>query len=326
MRDVARFPYSTTASGLLSRRSFLGAASAAIAVAGNSASARAAAPPVYNGKLCFFSKALHSMDWKRLAEAVKRMGFDGVDLTVRKAGHVEPERAAEDLPKAVAVIREAGLEVPMITTALTSATDPTARPILATAGKLSIAYFKSGYYYYAYKDVRAELQRAGQEFRALADLAKQCGIQAGYHNHSDYIGGPVWDFAPYIESLDPKWAGHYFDPCHATAEGGAAGWKSALHFVAPRLKMVAVKDFTWKKAAKGWDVAICPLGEGMVDVKEFSRILAGANFQGPISLHIEYEPEELPASEREPKTISDTERDLAFLKKHLRAAYEGGGK
>ncbi|MGH9649703.1 MAG: sugar phosphate isomerase/epimerase family protein [Terriglobales bacterium] len=313
-------------SNLLSRRDFLGAASAAIAFAPSSAPAPVAAPSAYNGKVLFFSKALHTMDWKHLAQASRKMGFDGVDLTVRKGGHVAPERAAEDLPKAVAIIREAGLEVPMITTALTSATDPTARPILATAGKLSIQYFKAGYYYYEYNDVRAELQRAGKQLRDLAALAQECGIQAGYHNHSEYIGGPVWDFAPFIESLDPRWAGHYFDPCHATAEGGAGGWKSALLFAAPRLKMAAVKDFTWKKAAKGWQVAICPLGEGMVDVKEFSRILAGANFQGPISLHIEYEPEEMPAAEREPRTISDTERDLAVLKKYIREAYESSGK
>jgi sugar phosphate isomerase/epimerase len=316
----------TFASKNLSRREFLGAASAAIAIAGSSASASAAAPSAYNGKLCFFSKALQSMNWKRLAQAVKRMGFDGVDLTVRKGGHVAPERAAEDLPKAVAIIREAGLEVPMITTALTSATDPTARPILATAGKLSIAYFKAGYYYYEFKDVRGELRKAGQEFRGLANLAKDCGIQVGYHNHSEYIGGPVWDFAPFIEPLDPKWAGYYFDPCHATAEGGVAGWKSALHFATPRLKMVAVKDFNWKKTSKGWEVAVCPLGEGRVDIKEFLHILAGATFQGPISLHIEYEPEDMAVPEREPKTISDTERDLAFLKDHLRGAYGASEK
>jgi len=317
---------SSSQSNLFSRRDFLGAASAAIAIASGSPSSGAVVPSGYNGKLCFFSKALQSMDWKRLAEAVKGMGFDGVDLTVREGGHVAPERAADDLPKAVAIIREASLDVPMITTALTSADDPTARPILTTAAKLSISYFKAGYYYYKFKDVRAELRKAGQEFRGLADLAKQCGIQVGYHNHSEYIGGPVWDFAPYIESLDSKWAGYYFDPCHATAEGGVAGWKSALHFVAPRLKMVAVKDFNWKKTAKGWQVANCPLGEGVVNLAEFSRILAGANFQGPISLHIEYEPEEMAASAREPKTISDTQHDLAFLKSRLKEAYDAGGR
>ena len=51
-----------------------------------------------------------------------------------QGGHVLPERAADDLPRAVEAAREEGLDVPMITTALTSADDPTARPILSTAG------------------------------------------------------------------------------------------------------------------------------------------------------------------------------------------------
>src|SRR5690242_1115405 len=88
----------------------------------------------YGGTLCLFSKPLPEMDWRRLAQAAKTVGFGGIDLTVRGGGgHVRPERAAEDLPKAVEAIRGEGLDVPMITTELTSADDPAARPILSTA-------------------------------------------------------------------------------------------------------------------------------------------------------------------------------------------------
>lgn len=263
------------------------------------------------------------MDWGKLARATKAIGFDGIDLTVRKAGHVAPERAAEDLPKAVAVIREAGLDVPMITTALTSADDPTARPILSTAAKLGIRYFKAGYYQYELKDVRKELNRAGQEFRGLAALAKQCGIQVGYHNHSEYIGAALWDSARFIEPLDPAWAGYYLDTCHATGEGGVGAWKSALHLAASRLKMVAVKDFYWKPTSTGWEYTICPLGEGRVDLKYFIKVFAQVNFQGPISLHIEYEPEGSSTEEKEANTIVNAARDLALLKARLREAYQG---
>ena len=51
-----------------------------------------------------------------------------------------PQRAAEDLPRAVAAIRAEGLEVPMITTELVSSDDSTAVPILTTAAKLSIPF------------------------------------------------------------------------------------------------------------------------------------------------------------------------------------------
>jgi sugar phosphate isomerase/epimerase len=283
--------------------------------------------PAYQGKLCYFSKALQTlMDWSKLAEATKGIGFDGLDLTVRKGGHVAPERVSEDLPRAVTAIRAEGLDVPMITTALTSASDPTARPILATAAKLGVGYFKAGYYYYQYKNVREDLAKAGQDFRSLAALAKQYGVQVGYHNHSEYVGAALWDASQFIEPLDPKVAGYYLDCCHVTGEGCAGGWKSAVHLAATRLKMVAIKDFYWKATNQGWEYTVCPLGEGRVDLKYFCKMLAEVNFQGPISLHVEYEPEGGSVEEKQANTIVNSRRDLAVLKAHLTAAYATSDK
>ncbi len=322
----------------LSRRAFLrvssGLASSAVAgLAGNALSAplpigsEPSSPGAYEGKLCFFSKALPEMDWRRLAQSCKRLGFDGIDLTVRPGGHVLPERAAEDLPKAVTAIRDEGLEVPMITTALVSAADTTAPAILSTAGKLSIPFFKPGYYQYEFIDVRRELERAGEQFRGLAGLGKQYGMQVGYHNHEEYIGAPVWDMANVIEPLNPKWVGYYFDVRHATAEGGVGGWKIATSLVLPRLKMAAVKDFYWEKTpAKGWQDTNCPLGQGMVNWKYYFRVLARAGFQGPISLHLEYDIPGSTTAAKEVNTLEAARRDLEYLKARVREAYGNSGK
>ncbi|HLY62613.1 MAG TPA: sugar phosphate isomerase/epimerase family protein [Terriglobia bacterium] len=306
----------------LSRRDFL--STSTVALCGASSPAAHFEPDVrgpFKGPLCIFSKPLPEMDWRALAQASKRIGFDGIDLTVRTGGHVLPERAAEDLPKAVGMIREEGLQVPMITTELTDAEDPTARPILSTAAKLSIPFFKAGYYRYKLVNVRKELEEAGAKFRGLVELSRQCGIQAGYHNHETYIGAPVWDMASVIETLDPKWAGYYFDPRHAVAEGGVGGWKIATNLVMPRLKMVAIKDFRWEKTEKGWKDNNCPLGEGMVDWKYFAKTLAASAYHGPISLHIEYEvPGDTPAA-REENILAALKRDLQFLKARLNETY-----
>jgi L-ribulose-5-phosphate 3-epimerase len=309
----------------ISRRDFLGALSGA-ACSVHWEGREALAPPAratYQGTLCLFSKPLPDMDWERLAQAAGRVGFGGIDLTVRPGGHVRPERAAQDLPRAVATIRAEGLEVPMITTALTSAADPAARPILATAARLSIPFFKPGYYQYRMVDVRRELEEAGAQFRGLVELGRQCAIQAGYHNHEAYIGAPVWDMASVIDQLDPKWAGFYFDPRHAVAEGGVGGWKIATQLVMSRLKMVAIKDFRWEKTERGWVDTNCPLGEGMVDWKYFFGVLAASGFQGPISLHLEYEAPGESLAAREDNTLAALKRDLGFLKAHLREAYGG---
>ncbi len=86
--------------------------------------------------------------WEQLGQQAQRAGFDGVDLTVRPKGHVLPERVADDLPKAVELIRRAGLSVPMITTDLKSAEDPAARPTFAAMKQLGIALYKPGYWRY----------------------------------------------------------------------------------------------------------------------------------------------------------------------------------
>jgi L-ribulose-5-phosphate 3-epimerase len=304
---------------LNTRRDFLKSASAFAAA---SAFQEAAQPNGFTGDICFFSKHLPKMDAARLALTVKKLGFSGVDLTVRPGGHVLPERAAEDLPKAVAAIRAAGLRVPMITTGLTSASDPAARPILSTAGSLSIPFFKPGYYKYSFTDVRRELDRAMKDFRTLTDLSKQYGVQAGFHNHDAYIGAPLWDVAGTIDQLDPKWAGYYFDVRHAVCEGGSAGWKIAFNLVAPRIKMIAVKDFYWNKTSRGWQQVNCPLGEGMVDWKAYFKMLRQANFQGPISLHLEYDIPGETAAVIEDNTIDAAQRDLAFLKSQIQTAYK----
>ena len=65
----------------------------------------------FNGTYCLFSKHLPNLNWQKLGQTVKKLGFGGVDLTVRPQGHVLPERAAEDLPKAVAAIRDLDPEI-----------------------------------------------------------------------------------------------------------------------------------------------------------------------------------------------------------------------
>jgi L-ribulose-5-phosphate 3-epimerase len=320
----------------LTRRDFLGTTFAAAATAGGERSSErgcASAPHVGSAlphavthdalpaPLCLFSKHLPELDAKGLGRALKPLGFTGIDLTVRPGGHVVPERAASDLPPFVHSLRDEGLAVSLVTTGLTSARDPTARPILETAARLGIPLFKPGYYRYAFVDVRRELEAAATELRDLADLSARCGVVMGCHNHAGFVGGPIWDFARIVDGLDPRSVGYYFDVRHAVVEGGDAGWRAAIGLVAPRVKMIAIKDFFWEKGPSGWRQRHCPLGEGMVDWKAFFAALASSGFRGPASLHLEYEVSGATAQAKQEATLAAAARDLAFLKKHLAEAY-----
>lgn len=320
----------------LSRREFLQVSStAALAASAFPGAAFSAAPPVspgaFRGTFCLFSKPVPQMSWRELAQSAKRAGFGGIDLTVRKQGHVLPASVTEDLPKAAADIRSEGMEVSMITTELLRADDPTAGPILSTAAKLSIPVIKPGYYHYKFIDVRKELAEAGRQFRGLVNLAHQHGVQVGFHNHSGYIGAPVWDIAEIIDTLNPHDVGYYFDLAHATVEGGLGGWKCSSNLTMPRLKMISAKDFYWDKSAPhDWRLRTCPMGEGMCHWQEYLNNVAASNFHRLISYQLEYEIDGV--SDNQGRALSRDKcdvvmdaaaKDLAVLKSLVRRAYEG---
>jgi sugar phosphate isomerase/epimerase len=229
---------------------------------------------------------------------------------------VLPANAAVDLPRAIEAIKAHGVAVPMVTTELKSAADPTARPLLQAAARNGVRYFKPGYWHYSPAgDVRAELAATGKDLEGLAALARELGIEMGFHNHNAYIGAALWDIAPAIDRLEPKWAGYYFDPRHAVAEGGGGAWRAAAKLALSRLKMVAVKDFYWRKSEKGWVIQDCPIGDGMVDWAWIGKALRGASFAGPVSMHLEYEIPGATAAERTRRTLEFAQKDLAFVRK-----------
>lgn len=290
---------------------------AALGAAGASASAPALARAAGMPTVCIFSKHLSKIEYTDLGAIAKELGFDGVDLTVRPGGHVNPQMTAVDLVRAIESIRGAGIDVPMITTSLTSPNDPTARPILALSGRSKVSFFKLGYWKYAPgQDILGQLANVRRDVYGLVSIGRQYGIGAGFHNHSGYnVGEAVWDTQNIIGEMDPRWVGFYFDPCHATAEGGEAGWDISLRLALPRLKMVAIKDFYWAKVNGKWIMQMCPLGEGMVNWQKFFATIARAGFTGPISMHMEYTPKD---------ELNAIRKDLEFLRKQLHVAYGGG--
>jgi len=304
---------------MLTRRELLELAGAAAFASIANTSVSAAAAAAGGPRFCFFSKHLSDLSVSDLASAVIDMGYDAIDLTVRPGGHVLPEKVTDDLPRALDTIRAKGTSVAMITTGLVSPTEPTARPILQAAAKAGIKLVKPGYWKYALKDVRGEIASMAKDVAGLAALAKEYGVELGVHNHTGYIGASIWDLAPHMDALDARAVGYYFDPRHAVVEGGGVGWKTATLLVAPRLKMIAVKDFYWEKDSKTavWKIKSCPIGEGMVDWPWFASVMVAAKFAGPISQHFEYEIPGASKAEVAKNTIAAGKRDLAFIRQRF---------
>src|SRR5687768_5304447 len=89
-----------------------------------------------------FSKHLAPLSVPEAGAAVRELGFDGLDLTVRPGGHVLPENVKEALPAAVTALRDMGLTIPMITTGIVDAEESHADAIFATAAACGIRRLK----------------------------------------------------------------------------------------------------------------------------------------------------------------------------------------
>lgn len=276
-------------------------------------------------RICLFTDHLDDFGYSYgdVAKMLSPLKIAGPDLTVRPGGLVPPERVAEELPKAAAAFRDQGLSIPMISTGLTTARDPSARPTLSTLEKLGIRYYKLGYY--PYRDLgkwESELEAARKDLAGLLELGRQFKAHAGFHNHSGAtIGGAMWDSWELLRPLDPAAVGFYFDPSHATIEGAKNGWKLNFQRLSPRLTMVALKDYVWEKTKDGWQSRWCPLGQGMVNWTEFFWMLSKVPFAGPLSLHIEYDPGGSTRPERIDNSLAAAQRDLVFLRGHLAKAF-----
>ena len=240
-------------------------------------------------KVAVFSKHLQFVQGANLAAAAAGIGFDGVDITVRKGGHVEPASVARDLPALVAALREHGLEVP---TDIADAATPFAEDILRASAALGIRHYRFGAFQWEPgQPYEAQLEAMKPRLAKLAALNARYRMCAMYHTHSGVgvVGASIWDLWVLMRDLDPKAVGVNFDVSHATIEGGLGGWIDSFRITGDHLRGIAVKDFAWGKDAQGaYQVQWKPVGEGMVKLPEFFGMVARTAFEGPLQMHFEY--------------------------------------
>jgi len=244
--------------------------------------------------LCIFSKHLQWLEYNEMARAAAKLGFDGVALTVRPGGHVEPDRAETDLPKAVGEIRKAGTEVCMLTTAITDPADPNTESILKTASQLGIRYYRLGYMRYnQQEDIMLQLESLRPKIAELAQMNEHYKIFGGNHNHTEnYVGGSIWDTGELMKGLNPAWIGFQFDTGNAIREGAEGTWRTNARYAAAKIKMLAVKtDAIWQKQA--WKNGQLNRSENLPvmtpdDFHWFFKMIIEQQISGPLSVHYEF--------------------------------------
>ncbi len=250
--------------------------------------------------VCVFNKPLQHLSYEEQAKLVAKMGFAGIEGTVRPGGHVEAKNVERDLPKQIEALKKYGVEMTLMTSDVNNIDEAINRKVLETAAKLGVKRFRMRPYKYDYsQSIPEQLNTFHQTYQELIAFCADLGIRPLYQNHAGakYFGASLWDLYLLMKDEPKDQVGMCFDIRHATAEGGLS-WPTQFHLMEPWFGMVYCKDFDWdKKKKKPFNV---PLGTGMVDYPRFFSMLRKINYTGPISLHMEYK------DHRDPKLLEES--------------------
>lgn len=248
-------------------------------------------------EIVLFSKMLGrtgDLPVEEIGPVIADLGFDGVDLTVRPGGHVEPPNAATRLPAVVEMLSEVGLSVPLITSDITHADQAHAADIFGAADDAGVDHLKLGYWPYAgFGSLDDGLAAFATDVASIRELSESHAVTPAIHTHSgDFLtANPalLWDV---LASTGPSTLGLYVDPGHLVTEGGRSSWEMTLDRVREYVSIVSIKDFAWEQTVTAgestWRHRWVPIGDGLVPWAEVAACLDAIEFDGPVSLHSEY--------------------------------------
>lgn len=273
---------------------------------------------------CAFTESFQDWPIEKVCEKFKAVGLDGLDLTVRPGGHIDPKDAKAKLPDAAAAAAKHGLEIGMLTTAITDA-DPDAEAILGACGELGVSRVKLGYYRTAqFGKLLVEIDDSRRRLEGVAKLAHKHGVLPCVHIHSgDTIpaSGPVAYLL--LRDFAPTEVGAYVDPMHMTIEGGIGGWRQSLDLLAPWIAISSLKNCMWQPQARDdrgqipWRVLKCPLADGVAPIPDYLQALRDLGYRGLYTLHSEYRDRNSWKELSIDECLDQTVADLAYARRFL---------
>jgi len=265
--------------------------------------------------ICIYSEHFQSLPIAQVCKVFKKIGAEGIDLTVRPGGHIQPANAKKELPIAVKTATDHGLKIMMLTTSITG-TDLHSRQIVEACDKLGIQRIKLGYHHIGkFGQLAKRLDEVRRQLDALVKMTSKYKVRPCVHVHSGAtIPSNGFMLREIIKHIPPDRIGAYLDSYHMTITGGAGGWKQAIDLLRPWISLVALKNFEWRKGGRDklgqqrWSADYVRLEDGIANIPDFVRTVQRIGYKGFYTLHTEY---------RRPlkDCIKMTGDDFVFLKK-----------
>ena len=300
-----------------SRRLFCAAVGAAVMARPSFA----AEPQEPTWPIAIFEKVFEGLNYEELAEAVEKTGADGIEATIRKGGHIEPQVAEEEVPKMNAALKARGKRIIIAATSIARADDADAAKVLKALKASGIHYYRMAHYQVKLNQpMLPQVRSFAAQARDLAALNAEVGIQGLYQNHSGssgtqgYLGALGWDLAMMLEGIDPAALGLALDTRHLCKDSGSS-WHTALAACKPHVRSIYVKDGTWT-GPRGDQYKDVPLDTGFVNKSVFDAIRSGLPPM-PLCIHMEWLGYRVFKKHEIPAAIEAHQKDIAALRKWI---------
>lgn len=220
-----------------------------------------------------------------MAQTLDEIGLD-LELTLRKNGHITPEKAPDELPVMAAALAKKNRRILWLAIDTVRPDEPHWEKALRVAKQLGIPQYRHrGFQYEANKPLKPQLANFHSMAKEFAAANKEIGIQAVYQTHAGArsVGATAWDLDQVLGDIDPKHFGVAFDTRHIMVEQGQA-WPTSIQLLAPRIVALCVKSFKWD----GDQPVEVPLGQGRVKKTIVDQVIAAHGGPLPICIHIEH--------------------------------------
>ncbi len=268
-------------------------------------------PPVLKPTFHFFTKPFVGLSYQEIAKHVAALGYDGVEVPIRKKEIREGADVIDEIPKMVEAYRNEKLDVVTLTTDIIDVSKASrTEEILRAAQKCGVKRFRMGWYRYDNtKPIWPQLDSFRSKFHDLVTLAKEIGIQPIYQNHSGakMAGAGIWDIALLMKDYPLSEVAWAFDMMHAKVEGGLS-WPTEFALASDRLGVVHFKNYVWENNVP----RSVSLATGLVN-KESVYVLKKKSYVGPCLIHIEYLKGDIQQADFLANVIKASKDDLVTL-------------
>ncbi|MHC4983192.1 MAG: sugar phosphate isomerase/epimerase family protein [Planctomycetota bacterium] len=242
-----------------------------------------------NIRLTVFTKPWRGKPLGELAEFVRELGFDGVELPVRPGYQVEPENVSRQLPQAVRIFADRGLKIGTVAPAMGASPS---EALIAACAEARVPIIRVCVSIPKDKDYLTAVADYQKQWHELLGLLERYGVAIGVQNHNGRYIANAMQLRHAMERYDPRHVCAVWDAGHSGLQ--CEKIDIALDTVWSHLRVVNLKSAYWKRIfppdaeVAQWTAFWTTGRQGCANWPAVAEQLKSRGFAGDVCLTAEY--------------------------------------